>query len=541
MAILPAKKINAATSGALTSLRLLAVAREPAPGPAGAANSIRAVALNVSLVRFKLRDAKLAGVGQSVVVPVSGGVADWSFANPSAAGSYSVLVEDPDRAIKSISSFAFAVAAAGPTPTPVPTPAPTPVPTPTPVPGPSPTPPPQSFTFDATAPTFDTTKWKVGQTVRLPLIVSGYKDISAVHVRANHAWVGDPVTVPASAGAVEFTVNEPGGFIKAWPDGNEALAKDGPRVPASAGPPVVEPAIGDDVAFARAFRSRMLMGVNIERNAGERLSEAYLRRLKSQGVGWVRLFANSKASWGHHDSGTTARYLDSIAAAVAAGLQVAFDFQDCIEIGDGRDARTLPYVRRVASEVAARNFDPRMVALGAANELAAQTNATWHDLSETWAVELAKALPRHCIITGSGYWADPNVLTDGTFRPVSVKRSLYQWHSYDMAADSESACARLGSKVRTWADSKGLVTFCGEIGVGPSDGKGEPGNGSRIPAVARSSSRGFGDQRPCLWTVTHGAWWRCNGRDTLDLRDDVAAALQEASAHMKTQPYYSAT
>lgn len=526
MALLPAKRIHLSLSGTAPSQRVLAIAREPVAGYAGATNTIRALALNLHEVRFKLRNSSLAAIAPSVVVPVSDGVADWSFPNPPTAGRYSVLVDSPDRGVAALSSFSFAVAASAPLPTPEPAPVPQPDPG---VP---------TFSFPEN---IDTSAWKVGQKVALPIVCRGYKEISAVHVTKDYTWVGDTVTVPASAGTLEFTINEPGGFLKAWPDGNMTLAKDSPRVPATAAPAVVEPVVGDDVAFARAFRARMTMGVNIERNAGERVPEAYFRKIKTQGVGWVRFFANSKASWGHHDTATTARFLDSISAAVAAGLQVAFDFQDVIEIEDGHDPRTLPYLRRVASEVAARNYDPRMVALGATNELAAQDNAAWNGLNETWAVELAKALPKHCIITGSAYWGDPRALTDGTFRTVSVKRSLYQWHIYDMDADDEGACARLGSMVRTWANEKGVVTFNGEIGVGPPDGKNEPNNSYRIPGVARASSRGFGDQRPCLWTVTHGSWWRCNKPNTLDLRDDVAAALVEAEAYIKKQPYYSAT
>jgi hypothetical protein len=51
----------------------------------------------------------------------------------------------------------------------------------------------------------------------------------------------------------------------------------------------------------------------------------------------------------------------------------------------------------------------------------------------------------------------------------------------------------------------------------------------------------MGRQRPTLWAVTAGRWWRLNvdGENPSGaLRPEVAAALAAASAHIARQPWF---
>ncbi len=79
-------------------------------------------------------------------------------------------------------------------------------------------------------------------------------------------------------------------------------------------------------------------------------------------------------------------------------------------------------------------------------------------------------------------------------------------------------------------------------GVGPPDNAtGAAQDYGAFPRHIDAAARGMGQQRPTLWAVTAGRWWRWNvDGDTPSgaLRPEVAAAVTAASAHIARQPWF---
>jgi hypothetical protein len=81
--------------------------------------------------------------------------------------------------------------------------------------------------------------------------------------------------------------------------------------------------------------------------------------------------------------------------------------------------------------------------------------------------------------------------------------------------------------------------------VGPPDNAtGAAENYGEFPRYIEAAARGMGQQRPTLWAVTAGRWWRLNlGGDNPSgaLRPEVAAAIGSGSAHIARQAWFRPT
>lgn len=300
---------------------------------------------------------------------------------------------------------------------------------------------------------------------------------------------------------------------------------------------VAPPPAGSDYAFAYDFIKDMTVGVNVERDAAVGLDVGYFQRLKAKGVTHVRFFMPTKASWGFVGDGRVGEFLDSCANAIAAGLKVStFDFQDVTEPGDWENSGTIPFIKRVCNLIAARNFDPRKIAFGPANEFAYMENVDYQPYREAAHDAMRAILPNHILVTASAYWGDPGHLTDGTMSVFADKRMLYQWHAYPWEAQQQYEADNIQADVSAWAASKGVVTICGEYGKNAQEANGNVGvSPDWIPDVVHSASRGAWQQRPTFWTVTNGSYWRMNNGNDFELTPLIGAAITEANTYIRAQ------
>lgn len=299
------------------------------------------------------------------------------------------------------------------------------------------------------------------------------------------------------------------------------------------------PAATDDLSFAKAWLAPLATGLNIEREAGAGRDAAYFTRLKNNGITHVRFFVPTKASWGFASNDTLNNYFNSVAAAVSVDMRVHIDAQDIVEPGDVENSGTIGYVQRFGDQFAARNFDPKMVILGAVQEYAYMTNAYYQPFRVNYHNALRQRLPNHIIVDNSADWGAPYTLINGSFVINSDKRKIYQWHLYPGDANQVAPMTSLGNDVRTWANNQNVAVYCGEIGMGDSSGANAQ-NFGLFPAVIDAAARGFGHQRPTHWTITNGSWWRFNKADSYDIKDEFIQPIKDSTAFIKSQGYYTA-
>lgn len=305
-----------------------------------------------------------------------------------------------------------------------------------------------------------------------------------------------------------------------------------------------------DAEFVASFFQDLTVGPNIEREAGAGRSRAYFDKLKSDSNSThIRLFIPTKNSWGFPTDATIKTYLTSIANAVAAGFKVFIDLQDVCEPADvysdpSTGKTTLPamltYLSRAGGLIADQNFDKRKVAVGAVQEWAYKTNVFYEKARTDATAALRAKLPGFLLIENGADWNAPTTLVNGTFNVSADKRVCYQWHEYNMSAELQSAAKSTGDKVKTWADGKGVVAFCGEWGKGPASGPADGLPTTLMPDIINAICKGAGHQRPLLWTITNGTWWKMNTAGTLDLKPANATALVAGDTYIKTQSYYVA-
>ncbi|CAA9246052.1 MAG: hypothetical protein AVDCRST_MAG95-1640 [uncultured Adhaeribacter sp.] len=307
----------------------------------------------------------------------------------------------------------------------------------------------------------------------------------------------------------------------------------------------------DDYTFIKNFFADLTIGPNIEREAGAGRSVAYFTKLKEAGCSHVRIFVPTKNGWGFMSNTALGGYCDSIANAIAAGLKVILGCQDVVLPEDAYSdpsastggktplPATITFLERFGQLIADKNFDKRKLAINAVNEWGYdRTNEFYRIAKNASTKALRSKLPGFLLIESSSNWNHPDKLTDGTFSLSADPLVCYEWHSYDMNAEKLSAATAVGNKVKTWADSKKVFTFCGEWGKGPANGPADGIQTTLIPEVIDAIARGAGHQRPLIWTITNGSWWRMNGANTLDLKATNVTALKAADTYIKTQPYY---
>lgn len=96
------------TAFATTPADTLVVTVQPGDGPQGATNGITVQATGLANVRFQLKNSAGVVVNQATV-PVVGGLASWSFTNPSQGSGYYITADDPTDGFPTVNSATFNV------------------------------------------------------------------------------------------------------------------------------------------------------------------------------------------------------------------------------------------------------------------------------------------------------------------------------------------------------------------------------------------------------------------------------------------------
>jgi hypothetical protein len=319
--------------------------------------------------------------------------------------------------------------------------------------------------------------------------------------------------------------------------------------PAAGTPP--PPAGADGLAAARAFVGDLALGLNIERGQAILngwITAAQLRDYKAQGATHVRFFVPAHPSdpdrLGLPDAaaGRLDWFFDAVERAMGAGLKVLVDLLDVMSEADMADPRVVPYLRACGRRIAARGWDPARYAVGAANEYAAGSNAGHRQKRLEALRTLRGELPRSLLLSAAARWGSPWAMLEDSYDPGADAWVLHQWHHYDERAWDVAVCRGIQDRVAAWARRRNVVTICGEWGVGPPDNAtGAAQRYGEFPRHIDAAARGMGRQRPTLWAVTAGRWWRLNvdgDAPSGALRPEVAAAVTAASAHIARQPWF---
>jgi hypothetical protein len=304
----------------------------------------------------------------------------------------------------------------------------------------------------------------------------------------------------------------------------------------------------DDYTFVQSFFQDLTNGPNIEREAGSGRNKAYFEKIVTDSASThVRFFVPTKRSWGFASDATLKTYFDSCVNAIAAGLKVFIDAMDVCEPTDvysdtstGKTPHpdTVAFMTRFAKLAATYNFDKRKIAFGSAQEWAYKTHVFYSVARKAFTAAMRAELPGYLLIENGANWNDPTTLVDGTFEIFTDARVAYQWHEYNMSAEKASAAKATGDKVKTWADGKKVFAFCGEWGKGPASGPADGVQTTLIPDCIKAIAENAGHQRPLIWTITNGTWWKMNTAGTLNLKTDVAAALVAGDTYIRKQAYW---
>lgn len=308
---------------------------------------------------------------------------------------------------------------------------------------------------------------------------------------------------------------------------------------------VAQPAPSNDHDFAAAWLSDLTMGANIERNKllyEGRITDAFLRDLRTKGPTHLRLFAGSGGNFGPLISQNDFRnwHLEGLRRVVAAGFKGHLDVLDVV-YPNHMDEAHYAYVEECAKSIAAYGFDPTKVIFGVANEWGNAKNAEFEAIRNRALPLMRKHLPGFILVDSAGTWGDPWELAYGDFKPLGDRRMIHQWHQYHWEADKLSAAQGLQKDISDWCAKTGRLAYCGEWGLGPPDGARAQEYGT-IPAVMDAGFRGMGQQRVAMWVITDGSHWRLNksGTDPY-LRDEIVAKFKEADAHIRAQAYFGST
>lgn len=310
--------------------------------------------------------------------------------------------------------------------------------------------------------------------------------------------------------------------------------------------------------MALDFRSRLTVQLNIERGeitwAG-RMTSAQYAEYKSQGVSGVRhfgIYGSKFNQWPTVTNGDTDWLLDACERAMGAGLYVSVSPVDIMFPENMTDSRLMPLLRNFAIRVRGRNWDVNKYTLGAINEYGGGTNAQHRVKMHECIATLRAELPNTLLMAAGGHWNDPEWMgnfgdregANDPYVPPPDDRVIHEWHKYSMyATDIENARwygAMLKERVE---DALGIVTICGEWGLGPSTGGAavQSGNYWKWPGIIDAAARGMGEQAPNFWAVTQGTDWRFNqgdGTSTAKLQTGVADALKAADTYIRAQSYF---
>lgn len=183
--------------------------------------------------------------------------------------------------------------------------------------------------------------------------------------------------------------------------------------------------------------------------------------------------------------------------------------------GSNGDATEIE-IGNCATWVAARGFDPTMLAVGPVNEWAGgDDNTTYNDTRQHYHDVLRAALGGHVLTTGPSYWKSRDRLHDPgyKFKTFDDLRVIYEWHEYS-TLDAAGWQAE-ESKLAGWRDANGgRPTVCGEAGAGYW---GDQFNGDALdyapwawPGLFNGMLPAIAMEAPSIWAVTYGGSYRIN-------------------------------
>lgn len=331
---------------------------------------------------------------------------------------------------------------------------------------------------------------------------------------------------------VDVPILKSGEFYKAMPPtGSTASAKDSPSFTVSGG--TTEPQPATDAQVAQAFVKGLTTGWNIERGSAWSLrynnvnlssGTAYYDYLRGLGVTHVRFFYPWRPDRDMLSSGQTGdniptnenidRLLNAAQQAIAAGLPVFLDCTDVMELSAYNSYPTAveSFLDRFAVRVAGRTaLTPAKFALGAFQELAAQSNNAFNALRLKGHTILRKRLPNHVLITGSAGWNSPSVLFDSNWAMVADKRVIAQWHDYNGSPTASGLQAQMVKSNDFSARNGGIPVVAGECGYDDNTHTAQAANIDRWVSHMDLYSKYCGMNRPMWWIVTgSGNDWRGN-------------------------------
>jgi hypothetical protein len=275
---------------------------------------------------------------------------------------------------------------------------------------------------------------------------------------------------------------------------------------------------------AATFASTLDLGVNIERANAYHMGDfasgtegfQYLRGL---GFTHVRLFyafrptVNFGQSAGPGIAPTRAelsRIFPAIRNANAVGLKVVLDLTDVMGEEDfAGDYQQLVdgYLDMASKAIAEEGFDPAMLAVGAVNEWAGGSNASWNAQRMHVNAILRANLPGFVLVTGSANWKYHGDLMRDDFQLSDDPLMIYDVHAYEDAANDASHWTDLVARLGAWstAHSNAQVLF-GEAGFGNSF-DGGPEVYYNVVAAAADHGQPI---HPTFWAITDGNAWRMN-------------------------------
>jgi hypothetical protein len=410
------------------------------------------------------------------------------------------------------------------------------------VPKPAPKP-----TIDFDPPAIDALKETVagqGAKAKLTIKTTGMDEVGWVVVRSDWKWRNPTPTRVPTTGTVEIepTLHASGDFVKALKPDDYSINRDTPPVAVIPAPVPAQPLTGA-MDRVRKVIAPWRIGVNVERakflEEGH-LTDAVLRQCAAAGVTHIRLFIPSGGRYALWDANNLGLYLDACKRIIAHGMAVHIDLNDVLGVEHLTDG-LFNNTRACARKFREQNYDTSKFLIGGVNEYAGGDHAAYEGQRIRLDDMLHAEFPHHVVVTNGAYWGDPDVLMKGGFRVRADRPQLIQWHKYEPNGLASENPVWWQGRLDAWAKQNGCVTYCGEWGYGlPDNSDGKAVDYKSFPAVITNVARGLGQQRPALWTITTGGWWRVNGWDanTPFLRPEVEAAVKEASAHIAGQAWY---
>lgn len=297
-----------------------------------------------------------------------------------------------------------------------------------------------------------------------------------------------------------------------------------------------------DYVFANNFVKDLTMGVNLERGTSWGASAAYFNKLKNDGsLTHIKIYVPTRPEWGTYvDENGLNGLADTIQTIISTGMKVILGCCDVLSFDALNTQEMKDYVDLVARVMAARNIDPRYFCIGPWGEMAEWDtlsrvfdNGPINPLRRYYQDLLRGHFPNHIIVSAGTSWSAFEGMIDPSFEVYEDKRTIYEWHSYQYYGREIGPWADAQSQIMDWKTAHGVVTFGGEVAEAGETGGLEQGN---LPPMITSVSRGIWRERPMIWAVTGGGYFRLNNESNYDLEPNIAAAFREANTYIRSQP-----